>query len=314
MRRLGVRVLMAAVGLATFVLYAGVASFFAWGLVGLWQARGDLLTLLVVSSVLTLAFSYASYRVGTSRLVSRLDARAVPRQSAPELHRRLDNLCTEMGVERPPLLVARMPVPNAMAVGGVGTGSILLDRRLFRLLGTDELETILAHELSHLESNDSLVQTLAYSLGQSLVWVVVVVTLPLVVVVVGATRTQAWLRGDSSAWTTTAFGEFRRRTSQVALAVLSLLTLLVLAHSRKREFAADDRAATVTRKPRALASALRKIERASEPRLGLLTPLYVRGDEDGWLTEILSTHPATDERVRRLVERAEANATTIEVR
>lgn len=314
MRRLGLRVLMAAVGLVTLVLYAGVASFFAWGLFGLWQARGDLLTLLAVSSVLTLVFSYASYRVGTGRLLSRLDATELSRQGAPELHRRFDDLCEAMSVTQPPLLVARMPVPNAMAVGGVGSGAILLDRRLFRLLSADELETILAHELSHLESNDSLVQTLAYSLGQSLVWLVVLLTLPVVVVVVGATRTLVWLRGDSSAWTTTPFREFRRRVDQVALLVLSALTLLVLAHSRRREFAADDRAAAVTRKPRALASALRKIERASQPRRSLLTPLYVRGDEEGWLTEMLSTHPATDERVRRLVERADANATEIEVR
>ena len=304
---------MVAVGLLTVVLYAAAAGLVAWGLLGLWRARADIATFVAVSSVLTLAFSYASYRFGTARLLARLDATELPRQRAPEVHRRLDRLCAEMDVDRPSLQVARMPVPNAMAVGGVGSGAILLDRRLFSLLTAAELETILAHELSHLESNDGLVQTLAYSLGQSLVWLVVLAALPAVVVVVGATRTLAWVGGDASAWTTSPFDEFRYRTGQVILAVLSVLTLVVLAHSRRREFAADDRAAGVTGRPQALASALRKIERASQPPRGLLAPLYVRGDEEGWVTEMLSTHPATDERVRRLVERTEANATEIRV-
>jgi heat shock protein HtpX len=61
----------------------------------------------------------------------------------------------------------------------------------------------------------------------------------------------------------------------------------------------------VTGNPVALARALRKIQRASEPGWGLLSTLYVHGDDDGLLTRLLSTHPPMDDRIERLVEMGE---------
>ena len=61
----------------------------------------------------------------------------------------------------------------------------------------------------------------------------------------------------------------------------------------------------VTGDPLALARALRKIQRVADPRRGLLSPLYVHTEEDEW-TRLFSTHPSTDERIERLVERARA--------
>ena len=305
---------MVVVGAASLVLYGVAALLAAEFVASLWRARRDLVTVAVLTVALTLAFSYASYRFGTGQLLARLGATELPRGRAPEVYRRLDQLSESMAVSPPTLAVARMPVPNAMALGSTNRGFVVLDRALFRLLTADELETILAHELSHLESNDSLVQTLAYSLGQSLVWPLVLISLPAVLLGVGVARARAWLGGRPADRATAPLAEFHRRVGQVVVLGLSGFTLLLLAHSRRREFAADDRAAAVTGKPRALVSALRKIERASQPRLGPLSPLYVRGDEEGWLTELLSSHPATDERVRRLEARAERNATKIEIR
>ena len=85
-----------------------------------------------------------------------------------------------------------------------------------------------------------------------------------------------------------------------------------LALSRRREFAADDRAAAVTGDP--LARALRKIERATGGPWELLSQLYVRGEEDTCLRDLLSTHPDTDRRVERLRERARRGEGTRPVR
>jgi heat shock protein HtpX len=92
---------------------------------------------------------------------------------------------------------------------------------------------------------------------------------------------------------------------RAVLSVLVVLTLLVRAHSRRREFAADERAAELTGRPLALARALRTIERASRPAGGLLATLYIHAEESDPLTRMLSTHPPMDERVERLVEMAE---------
>lgn len=85
--------------------------------------------------------------------------------------------------------------------------------------------------------------------------------------------------------------------------VLSVITLALLALSKYREYAAA-RAATMTGDPLALVRALRKVQRRSEAVWGLLSLLYVQTDERDRLRRLLATHPPTEERVRRLLERA----------
>lgn len=304
MRRVGLRALTAFVGVALLAVYAGVAYLSYRLLAAVWLARGDLLAVVAWTTGLTVAFGYLSYRFGTRRLLARLDAVELPRSRAPGAYRRLDGLCERMNAGRPRLLVARLGGPNAMAVSASGGNAVVVDRSLFGLLTGAEFEALLAHELAHLERRDSLVQTLAYSAGQSLVWFVVVLALPVVVVAAGVRRALGWLRGRPPAGPAAPGAGLRRRVGQVVMVAFTALTLLTLAHSRRREFAADDRAADLT-DPLALARALRKIERASQPRWRLLSPLTVRGEEDGPVTRLLSTHPSMDDRVDRLVARAE---------
>ncbi|NHN58809.1 MULTISPECIES: M48 family metallopeptidase [Halorussus] len=316
MRRVGLRVLMAFVGVALLAVYAGAAYLGYRLLAAVWLARGDLLEVALWTAGLTVALGYLSYRFGTIQLLSQVGAADLPRRRAPGVHARLDDLAERMGVDRPRLYVARIGAPNAMALGGVRGGAVVLDRSLFHLLSADEIEGLLAHELAHLESRDSLVQTVGYSAGQSAVWVVVALALPFVVVGAGLRRAFDWLRGRPPADALAPATALRRRVGQVVMVGFVALTLLLLAHSRRREFAADDRAATVTGDPLALARALRKIERATKPRWEMRSPLYVRGDEEGAMTRLLSTHPAMDDRIDRLVERAdrERGAVRVEIR
>ncbi|WP_137286807.1 M48 family metallopeptidase [Halorussus salinisoli] len=315
MRRVGLRALMVLVGLSLLVVYAGVAYLGYRLLAVVWLARADLLEIVLLTAGLTVALSYLSYRFGTIQLLSRVDAADLPRGRAPEVHARLDRLADRMDATRPRLLVGRIGAPNAMALAGARGGVVVLDRSLFYLLTADELEALLAHELAHLESRDSLVQTLAYSTGQSLVWVVVALALPFVLVGTGLRRAFDWLRGRPPADALAPVAALRRGVGRAVMVGFVALTLVLLAHSRKREYAADERAAGVT-DPLALARALRKIERATKPRLKMRSPLYVRGDEEGALTRLLSTHPEMDNRIDRLVERAdhERGAASIEVR
>ncbi|MDS0282091.1 M48 family metallopeptidase [Haloarcula onubensis] len=299
----GRRLVLGVVGLGTLVTYllAGVVGYRLLRVV--WAQRPP--TAVVVATVLgtALVFGVLSYWTGTTRLRRSVDAVALPRSRAPELYRRYDRLTERMRAGEPSLLVARLPVPNAFAVGGPN-GAIVVDRRLFALLSADEMETLLAHELAHFERRDALVQTLGYSLTQSLVGLVAVALFPVVVLTGGIARALALLRGKPESWSRSWLG----RTHRGALGAVALtgfaVTLLVLSYSRRREWAADDRAAAVTGKPLALARALRKIERASTPDLGPLTPLYVHGTEENPLSRLLSTHPPMDARVERLQRRA----------
>lgn len=304
MRRTGLRALMALGGIGLLAVYAGAAYLGYRLLATLWLARADLLAVVLWTTGLTVVFGYLTYRFGTAQLLARIDAVELPGRRAPDLHARFDRLCEEMDVGRPRLLVGRMAAPNALALGGISSGVVVVDRSLFGVLTNDELEALLAHELAHLESRDGIVQTVAYSAGQSLAWLVVLFALPFVLTWASLGQAIDWIRGRPSGRSFGPISEFRYRVGQVVMVGFAALTLLLLAHSRRREFAADDRAADVTGRPLVLARALRKIERATRPRWGMTAPLYVHGDEEGLVTRLLSTHPSMDERVERLSERA----------
>ncbi|MFC5368503.1 M48 family metallopeptidase [Salinirubrum litoreum] len=308
MRRLALRLSMLLVGVSVFAVYAGGAYLSLLLLRSLWVDGLSLETTVVVVVGSALLFSYLSYRVGTRQTLVSLDAVAVDARRAPTVHGWLDRFTARMEIGRPALYVATMQAPNALALGSRGSGAVVLDRSLFRLLEPAELRAIVAHELAHLESRDSLVQTLALGLFRTLFGVVLVALFPVSLLLTGITRGVAWAAGRPQGWDANPVARLRRAVGQVLLAVFVAVTLLVRAHSRRREFAADDRAVEVTGDPLALARALRKIERASSPEWSLLSPLYVHDDEDRdrW-TRLLSTHPPVDDRVDRLVERAESD-------
>jgi len=303
MARLGRRLAMATVGALLLVLYLGVGALGYRLAVALWAARPDLPTTLAAVVVASALFGYVSYRFGTARLLSSLDAAPLARERAPEAHRRLDGLVERMDVSRPRLLVGQLGAPNALAVGSGRNGALVVDASLFRLLSPAELEALFAHELAHLEGRDSLIQSLVHSLGRTLAALALVPLAPVVWLLGGVARAVALLRGRPTSWPENPLGRLQRRLGQAALLLLVAVTLAVLAHSRRREYAADDRAAAVS-DPLALASALDTISRAAEPGWGLLSPLYVHGDDEGPLTRLLSTHPPLDERIERLQARA----------
>ncbi len=307
MGRLGLRALMAGVGLSLLAGY-GLAAWAVYSvLVWVWASRPPLGTTVAIVAATTLVLGYLSYQYGTSQLLASVDAADLPRERAPELYRRADRLAAEMRIETPRLLVADMAVPNALALGSPADGTVVLDRALFRLLSTAELEGILAHEFAHLESRDSLIQTLAYSGLRTLVGIVTVLLSPALLFLTGLARGVAWIRGRPTRWAEGTIGQFRLLIGNGVVVLLFVFTLAIRAHSRRRELAADDRAASVTGDPMALARALAKIDRVRDPNWSLLSPLYTRGDEDGTLGQVLSTHPAIDERIERLRERARAS-------
>ncbi|MDS0477866.1 M48 family metalloprotease [Natrinema sp. 1APR25-10V2] len=294
---------MALVGCLLLLWYLGLAAVSYWALSILRHSAPDPVATLVLIVVIALVTGVLSYRFGTRQLLASLEAVELPRSHAPGFHRRLDALESRMAVDSPTVLIARLPMPNAFALGSARNGVIVLDRSLFRLLSLDELEALAAHELAHLERHDAFVQTLAYSGFRTVAGLVFLVLAPLLMPIAGAARAVAWMRGNPASWSRTVFGRLLALIEGGVMVAFLLVTLVVRAHSRRREYAADDRAAAVSEKPIALARALRTIDRAAEPSRGLLATLYVQTDDEDSLSRLLATHPATDERIERLVER-----------
>ncbi|AUG46243.1 heat-shock protein HtpX [Haloarcula taiwanensis] len=301
------RLLVGIVGLVSLLVYLMAAYVGYVLLLPVWNSRPSPLLAALVILGTAIVLGILNYWAATAQLKRSLDAVELSRTRAPELHRRLDGLVDQMDVDTPTLLLAELPVPNAFAIGG-GAGAIVLDRRLFQLLSPAEFEALLGHELAHLETRDALVQTVAYSLVQTLVGLVGLVLFPIVVLVGGVARSLALVRGDPSSWSRSWLGRTQRYSLQVVAGLGFAVTLLILSYSRRRELAADDRAVEVTGNPVGLARALVKIEQASKPDPGLLRQLYVHGETDSNLSRLLSTHPPMDERIQRLQERVQGNS------
>lgn len=303
----GRRVLLALVGVTVLFGYAAAAGIVLLGLYAVFSLDVDVPTALAVAAAVTLALGYLSYRFGTARVLAELRAVPLSPRRAPGAYRRLQRLADRMGIDPPTLYVARMAAPNAVSLGGPG-GAVVLDDALFRILDVEEFEAVLAHELAHIEGRDSLLQTLAYTVGRMLVGFLAVLVLPAALLAHEFSRLLAWASGAHAHRSGPTVHE---RVGRVVLVAVVVLTLLVRAHARQREFAADDRAVEVTGNPGKLASALRKLQRAQEPG-GLLGLLY-RRETDRDTHRWLSTHPAFDERIERLRENQAPDRRRIEV-
>src|SRR4051795_680484 len=174
-------------------------------------------------------------------------AREVTPQQAPELHAMIDRLCALADMPKPRVGVADVKVPNAFATGRSPNRSVVcVTTGILGMLSADEMEAVLAHELSHVAHRDVLVMTIASSAG----------------IMAGmlsrSAQYGAWFGGGDRRDNNAGFPAWIvvLAISLVVYAVSFFLTRLL---SRYRELCADRSGAYLTMKPQALASALQKI-------------------------------------------------------
>jgi len=290
----------------TALLMLGAVVFL--GLVGyaIGQLTGGGPTGLVLALAVAIAMSLGSYYAGDRIVLASVRAREVTPEEEPRLHNVVEGLAIAAGIPKPRVYVVPERAPNAFATGrDPEHASIAVTRGLLETMNRVELEGVIAHEMAHVLDRDILVGT-------------VVATLVGAAVLLSELFMRAWWWG----------GLGRRRGDErgggpveLVLFALGLLMLILapivgqiikLAVSRNREFLADAQGALLTRYPPGLASALRKIARASgipmrsannaTAHLWLAQPSRVEGERMGLLERLFSTHPPIEERIRRLEE------------
>lgn len=208
----------------------------------------------------------------------------LPVAAAPEVHRLVQALAHRSGLSATPrLYYVPSRMLNAFAVGRPDAAAVGVTDGLLRFLTGRELAGVLAHEISHVRSDDLWIMTLADTLGRAthaLAYAGMVLLVLGVPLLAAGTATVALV-------------------ALVLTVVPTIVTLLQLALSRSREYDADLEAARLTGDPDGLAGALHQLERA-EGRIWerLLVP-HRRRTAD---TLLLRTHPPTEERIRRLRE------------
>jgi heat shock protein HtpX len=218
-------------------------------------------------------------------------AREVSRDEFPELHAMVAKLAKEADLPMPKVAVMQTPVPNAFATGRSPSHAVVaVTDSIVRLLTPQELEAVLAHEMSHVKNRDMLVLTI----GSFLAMLAAIVMQNAMFLSMGGGR-----REGGNPWIIALIA---------AVVAWIISTLLVRSLSRYREFTADRGSAYLTSRPRDLITALYKIS----GRMDYLPPEPKRQIEGAnaffiipalsgnTLMELLSTHPPLEKRVAAL--------------
>ncbi|MFE0652982.1 zinc metalloprotease HtpX [Streptomyces sp. NPDC059534] len=253
--------------------------------------QGSWPIILLIAGALFVAQFWFSDRIAAASM----GAREVTPEQAPELHGAVDRVCALADMPKPRVAIADSDVPNAFATGrNEKTALVCATTGLLRRLEPEELEGVLAHELSHVAHRDVAVMTIASFLG------VLAGVMTRVALYSGIGRSSS---RDSNA----AIAVVLVPVVSAVVYVISFLLTRVL--SRYRELSADRAAALLTGRPSALASALTKVTgqmakiptkdlRQAEPFNAFwFVPAFSSKESLG---RLLSSHPTLEQRLDQL--------------
>jgi len=252
------------------------------------------------------ALLFAQYWFSDRIALFAMNGRVVTQAEAPELHGVIDRLCALADVPKPAVAIADSDVPNAFATGRSPRSAVVCATTgLLRRLDSDELEGVLAHELSHIAHRDVAVMTVASFLG-------------VLAGLITRFGMYAGLYGGFGQRDGDGDGDGEDNTALVFVAVVAVSAVvygisfvLTRALSRYRELAADRAAALLTGRPSVLAAALTKLSddmtqiptkdlRHAEPfNAFFFAPALSPGFS---LSSVFSTHPSLTQRLDQLAE------------
>ncbi|MBA2240989.1 MAG: zinc metalloprotease HtpX [Solirubrobacterales bacterium] len=269
-----------AAGLRTTILMATLGGL----LVAIGYAIGGI-QIAGVFLVMALVMNGIAYFFSDKIAIKSSGAKPISEQEAPGLYQMVRELTTRAELPMPRLYMIPSEQPNAFATGrNPKHSAVAVTHGITKLLSEDELRGVVAHELAHIRSRDILTQSVAAAIGSMITWLAYMFM---------------WVGGDNDS----PVGLI----GSLALIILAPLsaTLIQLAVSRQREYAADATGAQVCGNPESLASALLRLEagaKAIPMRVNQATEsMYiVKPFSGGGIAGLFSTHPPIEERVKRL--------------
>jgi heat shock protein HtpX len=252
---------------------------------------------LMIGLVLALIMVGGSYWFSDKLALKSAGARVITREQAPEFYDMIEGLAQRANLPMPTVAISDNAQPNAFATGRNPQHAVVCATRgLLETLTRDEVEGVMAHELMHVRHRDILIGSVAAAIATAISFMA------------------------QMAMFSTMFGRRDNRDANpIAMLAVALLapiaaSLIQMAVSRSREFEADRGAADLIGSGEPLARALEKIEVLAHQRPMAVQPAqasqYIhnplaearssRGGQGAQMAKLFSTHPPTEERIRRL--------------
>jgi len=247
---------------------------------------------MMVAFVFAIIMNFGSYWFSDKIVLAMYGAQPISEAQAPRLYAIVRRLALKAQIPMPPVYLISTDTPNAFATGrNPQHAAVAVTEGIMRILNDEELEGVLAHELSHVKNRDILISTIAATLA-------------------GAITMLAHMAQWSAMFGGARGDDDERGGNPIALLLMAVLApiaamLVQLAVSRAREYQADATGAQLAGRPWGLASALEKLQMAQQvapmdanpatAHLFIVNPLSGRS-----LMNLFSTHPPLEERIARL--------------
>ncbi len=246
---------------------------------------------MVLALLVALGMNFFSYWFSDKMVLKMYNAREVDENTAPGFYRMVRELAQKAELPMPRVYIIDEEAPNAFATGrNPHHAAVAATTGIMRVLNERELRGVMAHELAHVKHRDILISTISATMAGAISML--------------ANFAMMFGSRDSE-------GRPSNPIATIAVMILAPLaaSLIQMAISRAREFEADRGGAEISGDPRALASALDKINRyargipleAAERHPETAQMMIVNPLSGGGLRGLFSTHPATEERVARLL-------------
>jgi len=277
----------------TFILLAGLTALFM--VVGrtLGGQHG-----MMVALVLAAVMNFFAYWFSDKMALSMSGAQPVSESEAPELHAIVASLAARAGIPKPRVYIIPTQTPNAFATGrNPEHAAVAVTKGILDILDRDELEGVLAHELSHVKNRDILISSIAAVIAGAISYIAQIAQWGMIFGGIGGSS------DDDDA------GGLLGALFMMIVAPIAAM-LIQMAISRSREYLADATGAKICSCPMSLASALKKLEEwnhrlpmdvnPATAQMYIVNPLTA-----STFARLFSTHPPIEDRIRRLTEMAQ---------
>jgi heat shock protein HtpX len=249
----------------------------------------------MIAFCIAFIMNFVSYWFSDKIILKMYRAKPVSESEAPELHATVASLAQKAAIPMPKIFIMENESPNAFATGrNPEHGVVAVTTGIMRMLSREELEGVLAHELSHIKHRDILIQSVAATLAGA------------ITMIANWARFAAFFGGGSSD------DDRGNIFSVIIFSVIAAFAAMIiqLAISRSREYLADDGGAQLSGNPLFLANALKKLQMGvarnpmsnanpSTAPLFIVNPFSAKG-----MMALFSTHPPMEERIKRLEDMA----------